>query len=310
MSVGDFLKKRRPFLKKKIAGSGELQEAVDLARIEMDGMEYLLEKDLREQMAQWKKPPAEETVQPPKTNRTPKWVWGLIAVGLVAGLLYFVNQRDDDRPIENKGEQETEQVTPERPIATDEETIPNETQIPEEKEEEVAKNQDDPPKQPVDPPVPEPNYDEFYAYVETGLYAEPSLFDDDGLKSAKEDGEDLVSKGKKAFVAKEYARSVELLESIDKESDLYEAAKEPLAHAYFKTRQFGKAAVLFKEIADESTFLKDEPEWYWMLSLMANYSENQKEADQLLDEILQNEDPTYREKVVYLKSKLEQLKTQ
>ena len=296
---GKMTEAQRSDFEQEVASQPELREAVDMVRFEKQAQEYLIAKDLRAQVDEWeKKPlPKEEKPDPPKSGGY-KWIWGLLTIGLIAALLYFLTiPTPDDQPTEPK--EPTQQINQERPVAEDEATPQQETDLPDEneKEEEVVENKNE-------PPVPVPNYEELYAYVETELYTRPSLFDDDGLKSPPEDGESIIGKGKKAFVAGEYEKAVKLLESIDPASSGYEAAKEPLAHAYFKNGQFAKAAGLFKEITDESTFLKDEPEWYWLLSLMADYGNSKATADSLLEKIAGEEGHGYRAKAQELKEKM------
>lgn len=308
---GKMSDQQRSDFEQEISSQPALQEAVDMVRFEKQAQEHLIAKDLRAQVEEWEQNPLpKESSNKPSKKGHSKWMFGLLMIGLVAAILFLINDggEKEQTPVL---EQEIEPIGKDIPIATEEETTPAiETTPPEKKEEKVAEDKSEIKKEPIQPPAPEPDFEELYAYVETDLYTSPSLFDDDDLKSGEKTNEDLVSKGKKAFVAKEYQRSAAILESIDGASEMYEAAKEPLAHAYFKNRQFDKAADLFGEITNESSFLKDEPQWYWLLSLMADYKNNKAATDQLLDEMLENENHHYKDKVVNLKSKLNQLKTQ
>lgn len=300
-------------LEKEMVENEAMREAVEMARFEMEGMEYLLEQDLREQMGQWKEAEVLDEKENPKADSDyGKWLWGLFGVvGLLLAIFYFTNIGDDENFAPANNEVKQDAPKDDRPIATDKTTPIDETGIPDEKKEVAKDDKTNLPNQPVqksNPLAPEADYEELYAYVKTELYTSPSLFDDNGLKSPAKDGESVISKGKKAFVAGEYAKAVKLLESIAPKNNEYEAAKEPLAHAYFKNGQFAKATKLFKEITDESSFLKDEPEWYWLLSLMADYEKNKKEANQLLNEIIKNNDHQYHKQAAILKSKLEEIK--
>ena len=293
----------------EMANQPELQEAVDMVRFEKQAQEHLIAKDLRTQVEEWEQNPLpKELNAKPSSRRGQKWILGLMLIGLVAAFLFLMSRSDEkENPAVQK--QEISPVEKEVPIAIEEETTPTTEEMPLEKEEEkVAENKSEIKKEPTQFPTQEPDFEELYAYVETDLYTSPSLFNDDNLKSTEQANEDLVSRGKKAFIANDYQRSVTILGSIDKSSEMYEAAKEPLAHAYFKNRQFDKAANLFEEITNESTFLKDEPQWYWLLSMTIDYKNNKIAVDQLLNEILKKEEHQFKKEATDLQSKLDQYK--
>ncbi len=295
---GNLTAEQHADFEKEMAAEPALREAVDMVRFEKDAGEYLLAKDLHAKVAEWEKNPL--PVDEPKGNNNgigSKWWLGLIAVALLAGLFYFLrNDNAPDAPPKAPAQEDTQEVAPERPIANEDPQTTEDTP----KEENVAENKL-PEKEQPQSPSPATDYSDLIAYVETEAYQlPPDLASLRSSGNAKEDN--ALIRGINAFLSdkKDYETAIKELESIDRTDALYERAAEILPHVYFKSGQYGKAAEMFGVLA-ETSLLPDEPEWYWLLSLMADYGKNKAQADGLLGKIVGEEGHPFQGKAEELK---------
>ncbi len=86
----------------------------------------------------------------------------------------------------------------------------------------------------------------------------------------------------------------------------YNKAQEMLAHAYFKTGQYGKAAVIFQKRTEMGLppALHDEAEWYLLLSLIPDYDRQKGRVDGLLKKMAGAEFHEYHMEAVEMGKKL------
>ncbi|HFA48095.1 MAG TPA: hypothetical protein ENJ95_03645 [Bacteroidetes bacterium] len=304
---GQLPKEEAAAFESEIAADPALQEEVDMARIEMDGMEYLLEEDLRQQMADWEND-APQTGKGLKKSgsASAKWWIGVLVLAVLACLFYFIPGSDDEPAETPPTEKKELKNDPPPAIAEDKNKLPEKTPAPENKEEEIVKNEKPKTDQTKKPAFPNPDYSGYTAIAEA-TYNVPDYLSEGSRSIDENEPQNALTKGIRAYLDGEYKKAIKQLESIRPESDpqLYEAAQKTLAHAYFKNKQFGKAAALFKSMADKSNFNKDEPEWYLLLSLVADYGNNKAAADELLEKISGDGLHNYQGGAVKLKAKLE-----
>jgi pentatricopeptide repeat protein len=285
---------------KEIAASDKLREAVDMTRFEIEAREYLLEKNLRQQMDDWKRNPLpKDDLAKGNHGLSPWWV-GLLAIVVVAGLFYFFIPpiEETPHPLENE---EAPKIDPSIPVAEEENrTIENAN------EEEVAKSDPFKKEKPQKHSPPKTtDYSYLLAYIETEAYQLPSDLAELRSEGQSTADNNAFARGINAFLSEEknYALALRELESIDENDVSYERASEILPHVYFKIGQYDKAADLFKKMT-ESSLYKDDPQWYWLLSLMANYGKNKTTADELLEMIVREKGHNYRRAALALKNKI------
>lgn len=284
----------------EIAASKSLEEAVQLARLEMDAMEYFIEEDIREQITQWEKePPPENTGNKKNRRSNRKWWFGFGAL-LLGLLIFYLIQKPGNKPPEPPPVKEQ---LPKIDRAEQAPVSPNQGAGSDTAKQDIAEIQNDK----IDEVQSKPRNIDYIALAES-TYAKPEFLS--GLRSGEENPQKTaLNKGIQAFIDEDYQTAVKELESIDPQNNatLYEAAKETLAHAYFKNRQFSKAATLFQSIVDESSFNKDEPEWYLLLSWIGDYAKNKKRADVLLERISNDKLHNHQRDAANLKTQLKAL---
>ncbi len=303
--IEDYLKGKLPIeevtaFEKEIAADPSLAEMVDMHRFEKEGMEYLVEQDLRQKIKDW------------ETNPTIKRRINLkIIISVAAGILilvfavwFFFFKTPEKREIVNEDP------------PTEKESI-DQNETPKKEEEEKPKLRKDiaetgKEKNELSTPKTdqiERSQNKLLALAENNYVLPDNL--SSGLRSGNsENPENILSAGLKAFADDQMEKAILEFNKIDKEKNPaeYELAQEYLAHAYFKSRQFDKSAQLFKAIADDSSFNKGEPEWYLLLSLIGDYANKKVEADALLKKISSDTLHSHQQDAIQLKAKLDAIK--
>ncbi len=299
---GDMSESETSRFEQEIKQDSDLQEAVAVARFEMDAMEYLLEEDLRREAADWENNPSpEENQNDPSGNNYLQWGFGFVLVLVLAGLAYFhLNQESSptDAPT-----QQQEPPPPNEPIA-EEDDLPGQQEIlPEDETIDAIPNPNtDQEEKPADT-----NYEELANYIKNEAYQLPGYLSN--LKSFGADGPDnALSRGIKAFGSGAYQSAIRELEGIDPSSDLYASVSSILPHAYFKGGEYEKAARQFKEKMDADPQFQDEPQWYYLLSLAMDYSKNKETVDILLRQITEDNLHGFNKQALALKAEIKKIK--
>jgi len=287
----------------QIAADPKLAQAVELQRFEREGLEYVLEKDLREKMKTWKKGPSQVEQKTPPIPRNGKrnfWL-SMLAVALLITVAFFIFRPAEKSPVP--------EATPiERPKKIPEDSIPvNPTQTePSQKQAPIANAEEK--KQPLQPSRSQ------YAYLSTSEYELPENLRS-GLRSdAVNSGKSVLAPAVKAFKSNppDYKTTIVELKKISRQAHpaVYDQAQEMLAHTYFSTKQYKEAARIFEQMTRQglTTSAHDQAEWYLLLSLLPNYNRQQAKIDALLEKMSAPEHEQSGN-AADVKRKLESLKT-
>lgn len=274
---GELSEEENLALEKAIAEDPDLAEELEFQQLELDAMELILEEKLRGQMANWKQspPPAPAIAG---TKRKAWWWWPTLALVAISLLVWF------NWPIG------PELSTPD----TDHQEDPD--------------NRTPPPNAPNITPAPPrppiankdelrikiPKIDREGASLAMATYELPEDLNGT-LKSPEEGTTSPLDPGLKAFLAKDYGTAIAEFNKISASvgEEVYLRSQELLGHAYFKSKQYTKAAQVFSVLAQnqnqEFNTLRQDAEWYLILALLPNYSTNRERIEQLLIPILKPE---------------------
>lgn len=304
--IDDYLKGRltpeeAAAFRQQIAADPELAQAVELQRFGREGLEYVLEKDLREKMKTWKKGPAQdEQKTPPNTRNGNRNLWlGLLALALLVTVAFFMFRPIKELAVPGVSPIERPQESPGDSIQADPApTQPSQNQLP------VAEEK----KQPAQPAQVQ------YAALSASEYELPENLSS-GLRSdAVNSGQSELTPAVKAFKSSppDYKTAIVELKKITRQSHpaVYDQAQEMLAHAYFNTKQYAEAARIFEEMTRQglTSSAHDQAEWYLLLSLLPDYERQQAKIDALLEKMSEPEHEQ-TENAAEVKRKLERLKT-
>lgn len=271
-----------------IAADPELEAAVALQRMELEHFEYLLEEDLRGKMQAWKT--AAAPAPPPGKAGWPAWGRWLLLIGLLTAAGWWYFRRSDERaPAQQAPADAPAAPKPNVPVASQENTPPAPGETP-------------------NPGEPAPDPGQYLAYSENA-YENPDILSPQIRDGAGSGGNASLESARADLKASRAKRAIQTLRAIGPADGpaIYEQAQELLAHAYYRDRQFAAAAALFQKMADQSDLpsLKQEAQWYLLLSLVPDYPKHRKQVDALLAAIT---DPKYRHpkaaKAAELKAKL------
>ena len=266
----------------EIAADPELAETVELHRLEREGLDYMMELKLRAEMESWKtNPPVPDA--PPAQGKSRGWPYlGLMLLLLLTGLFFW-------QPWSAK-EASPVSAPPVPTPAPAPAPAPAPVPAPTPKQEPIANNAPRPNTEKVLPPAPAPQKDSY------GLLAKSSYRMPDNLRSRVRDAGNAqaptpLSEAEKAFGKNppDFAGAILSLKKISPKDQpqVYETAREMLAHAYFNTGRFAQAAELFEQMTRQnlSAGAMDQAEWYWLLSMLPDYRRKEQTINQLLDKM-------------------------
>lgn len=279
----------------EMAADPDLSEQVELQRLELDSLDFMLEEDLRQKFSDWKTdaPPLPDPALSPRR----RWWWMALLVALlgVTGIWLFRPAAPPPPPPVTPPAHPAPPVsTPEHPVA----------------------GQEDPASKP--PPVPAPSGPDrqlmaiaLNTHTRTFPASMQSKLRSGGTSNAAPD--DALANGIKAYANSDFKKAVAELLTIQEQPDpqRYALAQKWLGHAYLEQKNFEKAADAFRALADKNagTIAQDEPEWNLLLSLLPNRALHRREFDGLLEKMC---DPAkehrYLNDAVPLRTQLEQLK--
>lgn len=281
-----------------------LAEMVDMHRFEREGMEFLVEENLKEKIKKWEAHP------PGKGNGRRGggfyWGWGigLIAIALVAFFTFFFDRSAPPEEGAAPGLETPElDQQPEQNITPPVESQTHSKDIP------IA-NEDKQGKEPSATEEPQEPQNEYLALAES-FHSLPDNLSTRLKSSETESTENILAPGLKAFGEGRFDLAIQEFSKISPELNPaeYQLAREYLAHAYFEEGQYAKAAEIFEAIANQSSMLThDRAEWYLLLSFLPDYSHNEAKVNALIEKML---DPDYSHnyysKAAELKEQLSQL---
>lgn len=321
--IDDYLKGRLTSkgnfdFEKEIEANPALAVLVDKQRVEEEGMEYLVEKDLIQKMKDWETNPPTNIIK--KNNGNSNWKYGLgILLLLSTALILYLNRPIN--PPENKPLNSIEEsmIQPESQNYPDSNVIelkPQETEPPEKESRQIA-NIDSKNKKPITTDTPKSenplSNNKYLALAEmTYSISLPENLKSDLRSINEETSKNFLTSGIQAFAEGNIKLAISEFNKINQRQNPveYAQAQDYLAHAYFKTKQFNKAADIFKNIANNAkgNTTIDRAEWYWLLSLIPNYVPNKVEADRLLQKMTNPDNyHNYDDKAKQLKNTLEQV---
>lgn len=277
-----------------------LKEMVKLQRLERQGQELLIEEDLLSKMAIW-----EQEVDKVKTDKGFQWrKWLPILLPLILlPIVLFSYLRSTQKGLPNKPtliEKEIPVVIPssnDKQPQIEEKSLtpakePTKTNNQSNDKSPLIANQDKPKKENLSPTNNIPiNNNQYVALTKRNdLYRYPVTITSTLKSNDSQTTTSILDKGIEAFIAQSFPTAIQIFKNIEETEhpETYEIAQEWLAHAYYQEGLYKNAAQIFSTIAATSTMnAKDRAEWYLTLSLLANYSKNQQQINDLLSKMIE-----------------------
>lgn len=279
---GQLSEKEKKAFEQRIDQSPELAAQVEQQRLELEGLEYLLEKDLRSKMQHWKFDSAKSK---PRYN---PWIIVLIIIILaVSGIFYIATQKQNHPTIPSPRKQE-ESPQPSTKMEERETTESPKKRPP------VANEQRTIEAAPAEPSSSDQNR---YLALAENTYTLPEHLSSN-LKSAEPTGktaQTALEGGIEAFSSGDYPQALASFQKVIQEdsssNERYELAYEWMAHTHFKMQDYEKAADKFRTIVNSgyAAFIKDRAEWYLLLSMLPNYPERKEETEALIEKMTEPE---------------------
>lgn len=285
--IEDYLRGKLPketaiLFEREIEAISELKELVNIHRMELESIEFLVEQDLMEKIQKWEAEPA--TIPDKPLPKVRKWRWWLalclLVTVLLTGIYYF---KEPVLPAKEAPLKE------EQPPVQEPDGIPNLPGVGAEKVPSVA---EDKPRQTdgkTDKQVtPMPQTNEYLALMDE-FYTEPDNLVANLRSPASNIPPTQLTRATQAYKNNRYKEVIALLRDLTpaEEPKQYDFARELLGHAYCKAKQFPAASAVFQSIADRDLManINDRAEWYLVLSLLPNYEKEKKRINGLLNKM-------------------------
>jgi Anaphase-promoting complex, cyclosome, subunit 3 len=314
---GDLSPSEKQAFEIEIANNNDLATAVAMHRLEHEGMEHILETDLRQKMTSWETdspPPTKRDDDRPFKRRFSKWtvVAGVGLVALFVGYIYtkmsnltmrMPPSQPNTEPLQYDS---TGRILNPNPIDTSKPPVVDNEKTPSVKmpEKPVFKeNTKDLDKKEVNitqnnaPQIKEVDYETL---AETA-YQEPSLTTLRGSNPS-----DALSEASDAFSEKKYQKAIDALKNVPTADAQYAKSRVITAHAYFKLKQYEKAIPAFKELIKIGKPYSEDAQWYLILCYLTNHSNNKSAIDTNLKSILSDSLHLHFDDAQTLKKKLTQ----
>lgn len=307
---GKLSEKEKIAFEKKITKDASLKEQVDMQRLEHEGMDLLIEKDLRADMSNWE---TDWKMQ----KRADKFNWrkwlplfALFLIGFTGWLIYSPFQSNKSIP-DSIFQEEIPPVVPEikKEVPLKKEVEPKQDEQ-KEKTPIIANEDDKKAMNSIEKTIktPKSNSTKYLAIAKRkDVYELPNNLQINLKSNPVNDNTSALYLGIQAFKAEDFPAAIEAFKIIDKDKSPseYETSREWLAHAYLKEGDFPKAVQIFESMLSTVTLnVKDRMEWYLTLSLFGDYAKNKTRIATLLESITQDEYHDYYKKAVDLKLKL------
>lgn len=306
--IEEYLKDELPEAEKKafeakIQSDGQLATQVELQRFELDAIELLIEEDLRKDMAAWKNS-TDTKLSPDGRSANPlRWIFPLVILGGIAFALYFFNpfgpndpdepvaaeqMRDDEKLPAIEAPQDTppdpDPVDPDRPVAENTETAPEEEEIPTPEPAPEAKEQlETAPKISSAPVVASSSN-----YLELATQA----FKDNYLQSVPSDASEQLKAVNAVYTEGKYEATVEAVQNTFAGSEIdYVNALEYSSAAHFRLKQFEQVEQINTTILQLGTAkYRERAEYNLMLALVAQEKTMSVDFTRLLNKITSDTD--------------------
>jgi tetratricopeptide (TPR) repeat protein len=299
----------------EIARDEDLATAVAMHRLEHEGLERILENELRKNMKTWQtftplvgitaEKPVEKPVQKPRFS----WKWAVAAVGLLGlGVLIYMylilprltmrmpNELPKNAPIQY--DTNGVRVNPQTIDTTEAPVVNNSTPSRLERDKSVKT-----PQKPLEQPIikdnsTQPNTnqdvivqnntpstteteDKYLTDLAEAAYTIPSETLTRGNNPA-----DALSQASDAFAEKAYQKAIDLTQTISPSDGLFAQSLVIKAHAYFKLKQYEKAGAVFQELVRIGKPYSEDAEWYIILCYLTDYTKHKSTIQTRLNKIL------------------------
>ncbi|HOY19453.1 MAG TPA: hypothetical protein PLC89_19240 [Haliscomenobacter sp.] len=275
---GELSEEENLAMERAIAEDSDLAEEIEFQQLELDAMELILEDKLRGKMESWKQSPP----PPPKGGNGGFrfWIAGVLVLGLIAFGVWFLQPEPTTPP-------KTDPIAPTEPTKDKiKDKSKDKTKPPVAIEDQTK----DPIKDPIKDAIKIPKIDIASTSLAMNTYDLPEDLKG-ALKSPEEGTTSPLDPGLKAFSIENYRKAVVEFNKIKPAAgeEVYLRAQELLGHAYFLNKQYPQAAKVFSILAQNQDYntLRQDAEWYLVLSLLPNYSKNKVQIETLLNPMLE-----------------------
>ena len=315
----------------EIAHDEDLATAVAMHRLEHEGLERILENELREDMKTWQTftPLVGITADKPVQNPHFSWRWALATIGLLGlGVLVYMymilprltmRMPPDELPKNTPIQYDTNGVRL-TPHATDSAKVPlvnNSTPSRLERDKSVKtpqkplekpniKGNSTPPNTNQDvivqdnTPSTTETEDKYFTEVAEEAYTVPSETTVRGNSP-----EDALSQASDAFSEKAYQKAIDLAQTVLPSNALFAPSLVIKAHAYFKLKQYQKAETAFQELIKIGKPYSEDAEWYIILCYLTDYAQHKNAIQTRLNKILSDSGHPYFEKAQKIQKKIQ-----
>lgn len=305
---------------REIARDPELAQQVELQRFERDAMEVLVEEDLRDDIAGWKKDMLQVYVDKNKEAQRIKMktrrnrflaIAASFLVILAAGALWWFSPTSvnpDDIAAVEKNRQTPASPQPSSP---GEDEKPEDQPIAqlsdpqkkgeEEQEQEAQEEEKETTPQNV---VPEIQDAPEVATQDNTLEMAKEAFDDSFLRSQTTTDNEALKALITAYSNNNFEEAVQLAAEV---KDPYPLGQEFLAASYFQLGQFEKAKQTYSNLMRLTATdkgLRERTEWHLLMTFLAQGQTNYAEFDRLLNRISGNKEHQFFDEADALKSKM------
>lgn len=277
----------------EVAANENLAMELELQKLEHEGMEMMVEKELKANMASWgDQPPPDpfSDFEKPKNTNGKTWFFALVGALLLAGAWWFFGTEKKvgkASPVEQPKTESTQEKEVEMPPPAN---------MPVAEEPTKREEKDDmPPTKKQAEPENTPNTKQYaYADLSQKAYDVPPTFGS-RLKSGERDDENSnLTLAAKEFDAGKYTDALKLLGPPNTKEQ--STVRYLRGHTYFMVKNYRAAAQEFAVVASDE-FLPNyqEAQWYLLLSYVAQMPEMEKEFRDLAQRLADDEYSDYRE---------------
>lgn len=269
--IDDYLSGKLPpdeaaALKQQAANDPEVAETIEFVRLEREGMELILEENLRDKMEKW------EEELPPQGPRY-GWILGAALVLLTAVAVWQWNLRSHEgMPTPPPSSAPTNTAPP-----------PGQIDVPIAQEPEKQPGQDQS-QQPKNSPT-----GSRYLALAQATYRSPDF--SNVRKGSSDAGAppSVTQQAAALFMEKKYLQAVGTLDSIPaaQRTD----ALKIRAHAFFNLKNYDLAADDFQALSTDGGRYRGDADWHLLLCHLARLPQKQVEFDALLRKMLDPKQP-------------------
>jgi tetratricopeptide (TPR) repeat protein len=285
--------------------------AVAMHRLEHEGMERILENELRENMKTWQtftpfvgitvEKPVEKPVQKPRFS----WKWALAAIGLLGlGVLIYMymilprltmrmpNELPKNEPLryDSNGMKLNPQTidTTNAPVVNNSTPSVKTPKMPQKSlEKPIIKGNSTPANTNQDvivqnnTPSTIETEDKYFTDLAEAAYIVPSETLTRGDNPA-----DALSQASDAFAEKAYQKAIDLTQTVLPSDKLFPQSLFIKAHGYFKLKQYEKAGAVFQELMRIGKPYSEDAEWYIVLCYLTDYARHKNAVQTSINKIL------------------------